>query len=159
MIDVINAGEAKQLVAKAVPNRETAAADTLSADAMKWAFRNAIGRTDARIRTYAKFGRTQLSVKFAPSDIDGAGEGNSFYNDLVGNSNTYVADAICDIIYGRPQDLISPIQTARLLNTYSTQLARIVLDLKRLGYTVQIGNGDEKGNGKMDDSTVIISWA
>jgi len=76
----------------------------------------------------------------------------------VGNSNTYVADAICDIIYGRPQDMISPIQTARLLNEYSTQLARFVHDLERLGYDVSVGDGSDKGNGKMDDSTIIIDW-
>ena len=159
MLDIINAQEAKELVAEASPDREIAANDTLAASAMKWAIHNAIGRTDARIRTYAKFGKTQLSVKFAPSDVDCAGEGNSFYNDLVGNSNTYVADAICDIIYGREQDMISPIQTARLLNTYSTQLSKFVRDLGRLGYAVRVGNGTEKGNGKMDDSTIIINWA
>lgn len=158
MLDIINANEARKLAAEACPDRETAANDTLSASAMRWAIKNAIGRTDTRIRTYSKFGRTHLSVKFAPSDIDCAGEGNSFYNDLVGNSNTYVADAICDIIYGRPQDMISPIQTARLLNEYSTQLARFVHDLERLGYDVSVGDGSDKGNGKMDDSTIIIDW-
>ena len=115
MLDMISAKEAKQLVAEADPEREMAANDTLSQTALHWAMKNAIGRTDSRIRTYAKFGRTQLSVKFAPSDIDHDGEGNSFYNDLLGNSNSYVADAISDIIYGREQTMISPIQTARLL--------------------------------------------
>ena len=108
---------------------------------------------------YAKFGRTTLSVKFAPSDNDRDGEGNSFYNDLVANSNTNVADAVCDIIYGREQDLISPIQTARILNTYSSRLAKFVNDLQRLGYEVEVGNGDEKGNGKIDNNTIVVKWA
>lgn len=158
MLDMISAKEAKQLVAEADPEREMAANDTLSQTALHWAMKNAIGRTDSRIRTYAKFGRTQLSVKFAPSDIDHDGEGNSFYNDLLGNSNSYVADAISDIIYGREQTMISPIQTARLLNTYSAQIAKFVRDLERLGYRVSVGESDDKGNGKMDDSTIIINW-
>ena len=158
MLDMISAKEAKQLVAEADPEREMAANDTLSQTALHWAMKNAIGRTDSRIRTYAKFGRTQLSVKFAPSDIDRDGEGNSFYNDLLGNSNSYVADAISDIIYGREQTMISPIQTARLLNTYSAQIAKFVRDLERLGYRVSVGESDDKGNGKMDDSTIIINW-
>ena len=159
MLDMISAKEAKQLVAEADPEREMAANDTLSQTALHWAMKNAIGRTDSRIRTYAKFGRTQLSVKFAPSDIDHDGEGNSFYNDLVANSNTNVADAVCDIIYGREQDLISPIQTARILNTYSSRLAKFVNDLQRLGYEVEVGNGDEKGNGKIDNNTIVVKWA
>lgn len=158
MLDMISAKEAKKLVAEADPEREMAANDTLSQTALHWAMKNAIGRTDSRIRTYAKFGRTQLSVKFAPSDIDHDGEGNSFYNDLLGNSNSYVADAISDIIYGREQTMISPIQTARLLNTYSAQIAKFVRDLERLGYRVSVGESDDKGNGKMDDSTIIINW-
>ena len=158
MLDMISAKEAKQLVEEADPEREMAANDTLSQTALHWAMKNAIGRTDSRIRTYAKFGRTQLSVKFAPSDIDHDGEGNSFYNDLLGNSNSYVADAISDIIYGREQTMISPIQTARLLNTYSAQIAKFVRDLERLGYRVSVGESDDKGNGKMDDSTIIINW-
>lgn len=158
MLDMISAKEAKQLVAEADPEREMAANDTLSQTALHWAMKNAISRTDSRIRTYAKFGRTQLSVKFAPSDIDHDGEGNSFYNDLLGNSNSYVADAISDIIYGREQTMISPIQTARLLNTYSAQIAKFVRDLERLGYRVSVGESDDKGNGKMDDSTIIINW-
>jgi hypothetical protein len=158
MLNMIKAEMAKNAADNARPDRETAAADTLSDSAMHWAIHNCIGRTDARIRTYSKFGRYELSVKFAPGSEDGFGEGNSFYNDLVGNSNTYVADAICDIIYGREQDLISPLQTARLLNTYSAQMAKFVNDLSRLGYDVRVGDGAEQGNGKMDDSTIIISW-
>lgn len=159
MLDMIKAEEARQLSQAADPSRETAAADTLSNNAISWAIRNAIHRTDTRIRMYAKFGRTSLSVKFAPSDGDRDGEGNSFYNDLVANSNTTVADAVCDIIYGREQDLISPIQTARILNTYSSRLAKFVNDLQRLGYDVKVGDGTEKGNGKLDNNTIIVRWA
>ena len=159
MLDMIKAEEARAIAAEADPTRETAAADTLSNNAISWAIRNAIHRTDTRIRMYAKFGRTTLSVKFAPSDNDRDGEGNSFYNDLVANSNTNVADAVCDIIYGREQDLISPIQTARILNTYSSRLAKFVNDLQRLGYEVEVGNGDEKGNGKIDNTTIVVKWA
>ena len=54
--------------------------------------------------------------------------------------------------------MISPIQTARLLNTYSAQIAKFVRDLERLGYRVSVGESDDKGNGKMDDSTIIINW-
>ncbi len=158
MLNMIKASEAKNVADNAKPDRETAAADTLSNTAITWAIRNCVGRTDSRIRTYSRFGRYQLSVKFAPGSEDGFGEGNSFYNDLVGNSNTDVADAICDIIYGRGQDLISPLQTARLLNTYSAQLAKFVNDLTRLGYDVRVGDGLEQGNGKMDSSTIIINW-
>ena len=75
------------------------------------------------------------------------------------NSNTNVADAVCDIIYGREQDLISPIQTARILNTYSSRLAKFVNALQRLGYEVEVGNGDEKGNGKIDNNTIVVKWA
>lgn len=159
MLDMIKADEAREISQAADPTRETAAADTLSNNAMSWAIRNAVHRTDTRIRMYAKFGHTNLSVKFAPSDEDREGEGNSFYNDLVANSNTNVADAICDIIYGRDQDLISPIQTARLLNTYSAQLAKFVNDLQRLGYEVEVGNGLDKGNGKIDNNTIVVKWA
>ena len=155
MLEIINAKEARELVAVAVPDREIAVADTLSADAMKWAIHNTIGRTDQRIRTYARFGYTHLSVKFAPGETDCAGDGNSFYNDLVANSNTHVADAISDIIYGRPQNKISPLQTARLLNAYSTQLARFVRDLEQLGYDVRVGKA---GDRVFDDSTIIVSW-
>ena len=110
-------------------------------------------------RMYAKYGRTSLAVKFAPGELDGKGTGNSFYNDLVANSNTDVADAICDIIYGRDQDLISPIQTARLLNTYSARLAKFVNDLQRNGYDVCVGDGLDQGNGKLDNNTIIVNWA
>ena len=158
MLDMIKAEEARAIADEAKPNRERAAADTLSDNAINWAIRNCAARTDTRVRMYAKFGHYELSVKFAPGIDDRNGVGNSFYNDLVANSNTDVADAICDIIYGRDQDLISPIQTARLLNTYSAQIAKFVRDLERLGYRVSVGESDDKGNGKMDDSTIIINW-
>ena len=137
----------------------SAAADTLSDNAINWAIRNCAARTDTRVRMYAKFGHYELSVKFAPGIDDRRGVGNSFYNDLVANSNTDVADAICDIIYGRDQDLISPIQTARLLNTYSARLAKFVNDLQRNGYDVCVGDGLDQGNGKLDNNTIIVNWA
>ena len=115
MLDMIKAEEARAIAAEADPTRETAAADTLSNNAISWAIRNAIHRTDTRIRMYAKF--------------------------------------------GREQDLISPIQTARILNTYSSRLAKFVNDLQRLGYEVEVGNGDEKGNGKIDNNTIVVKWA
>lgn len=154
---MISAAEARQLTDAATPGREQAEADTLSDSALSWALRNAEGRTDTRIRTYATYGRSSLAVKFAPGSQDGAGSGNSFYSDLAANSNTAVADAICDIIYGREQDLISPRQTARLLNTYSARLAKFVHDLKRQGFDVQTGEG-AYGNASLDDSTIIVSW-
>ena len=159
MLDMIRAEEARQIAASANPEEEHAEADTLAENAMGWATRNAMARTNTRVRMYAKYGRTSLAVKFAPGELDGKGTGNSFYNDLVANSNTNVADAICDIIYGRDQELISPIQTARLLNTYSAQLAKFVNDLQRLGYEVEVGNGLDKGNGKIDNNTIVVKWA
>lgn len=158
MLNMIRADQAKHLANCAQTGREQAEADTLSASAMKWAIHNAIGRTDSRIRTYAQYGRTELSVKFAPGKHDGGGTGNSFYNDLYANSNTKVADAICAIIYGREQTLISPMQTARLLNEYSTQVAKFVIDLERLGYEVDSGEGE--GNNADDDAnTIVVKWA
>lgn len=158
MLEMIKAAQARELSSKAEPGREQAEADTLSASAMRWAIHNAKGRTDARVQTYAKYGRTELSVKFAPGYHDGNGAGNSFYNDLYANSNVEVADAICAIIYGREQKLISPLQTARLLNEYSTQVAKFVTDLERLGYEVETGTGE--GTNTTDDAnTIIISWA
>ncbi|MEE8723778.1 MAG: hypothetical protein SOI23_03320 [Atopobiaceae bacterium] len=154
---MINANEAKKLTATAKTGRDHAEPDTLSDNAMSWALHNAESRTDTRIRLYAKYGRSSLTVKFAPGTEDGKGSGNSFYSDLAANSNTSVADAICNIIYGRKQELISPLQTARLLNTYSAHLAKFVRDLKRLGYDVTTGE-DEYGNTSLDDSTIIISW-
>ena len=159
MLDMIKAEEARAIADEAKPNRERAAADTLSDNAINWAIRNCAARTDTRVRMYAKFGHYELSVKFAPGVDDRNGVGNSFYNDLVANSNTDVADAICDILYGRDQDLISPIQTARLLNTYSARLAKFVNDLQRNGYDVCVGDGLDQGNGKLDNNTIIVNWA
>ena len=68
-----------------------------------------------------------------------------------------MADAISDIIYGRDQQLISPLQSKRLLNTYSTRLARFVRTLGRLGYEVTTGS-EQYGNANLDDSTIIVSW-
>lgn len=154
---MIDASEARRLTEAADPNREYSEADTLAQSALSWALRNAEGRTDTRVRTYAQHGHTHLSLKFAPGSGDGRGNGNSFYNDLLGNSNVAVADAICDIIYGRDQQLISPLQSKRLLNTYSTRLARFVRTLGRLGYEVTTGS-EEYGNANLDDSTIIVSW-
>lgn len=154
---MISSEEARRLAAAARLDRRRAEADTLSDNAISWALHNAEGRTDTRIRLYAKYGRTSLSMKFAPGTEDGQGNGNSFYSDLEANSNTTIADAVCDIIYGREQSLISPIQTARLLNTYSTRLAKLVKDLRRLGFDVRTGE-DEYGNTNLDDSTIIVSW-
>ena len=149
MLDMIKADEARAIADEAKPNRERAAADTLSDNAINWAIRNCAARTDTRVRMYAKFGHYELSVKFAPGVDDRNGEGNSFYNDLVANSNTDVADAICDIIYGRDQDL----------NTYSARLAKFVNDLQRNGYDVCVGDGLDQGNGKLDNNTIIVNWA
>lgn len=154
---MITATEAHELSAKADPNRARAEADTLANNALSWALHNAEGRTDTRVRLYAKYGRTSLAVKFAPGSEDGNGNGNSFYSDLVANSNTAVADAICNVIYSRDQDLISPLQEARILNTFSARLAKFVNDLRRLGYTVDVGC-DEYGNANLDDSTLLVSW-
>lgn len=158
MLDMIKAEEAKTIASSAQAGREYAEADTLSANAMKWAIHNAKGRTDSRVRMYAQYGHTELSVKFAPGIHDGEGSGNSFYNDLYANSNAHVADAICDIIYGREQNLISPLQTARLLNEYSTQVAKFITDLERLGYEVDPGEG-EGTNADDDANTIVIKWA
>lgn len=159
MLNMIRADEARRETNSARPDREYAEADTLADSAIHWAIHNAEGRTDARIRTYAKYGRSELSVKFAPSATDGHGIGNSFYNDLYANSNAKVADAICSIIYGRDQDFISPLQTARLLNYYSTQLAKFVTDLEKLGYTVEVGQGEgHEGNATDDCNTIVVKW-
>ena len=99
MLDMIRAEEARQIAASANPEEEHAEADTLAENAMGWATRNAMARTNTRVRMYAKYGRTSLAVKFAPGELDGKGTGNSFYNDLLANSNTQVADAICAIIW------------------------------------------------------------
>lgn len=158
MLNMIKANEARAIAANARPEEEHAEADTLAENAMSWATRNAATRTDTRVRMYAKYGRTQLAVKFAPGENDGNGSGNSFYSDLMANSNIHVADAICDIIYSRDQDVISDYETARLLNTFSAKLAKFVNDLSRLGYDVTVGTEDE-GAGAIDDSTITISWA
>jgi hypothetical protein len=154
---MINAEEAKFLTAAAKSGRDYAESDTLSENAMSWALHNAESRTGTRIRLYAQYGHDSLAVKFAPSSDDRNGSGNSFYSDLAANSNNEIADAICDIIYGRSQTLISPLQTARLLNMYSARLAKFVYDLKRLGYGVKTGKG-ASNNASLDDSTIIVSW-
>lgn len=154
---MISAEEARELAEAARPDRDQAEADSLAKNALGWALKNAEGRTDTRVRMYAQHGHGHLAVKFAPGKGDGYGDGNSFYNDLVGNSNVAVADAICDIIYGRDQQLISPLQSKRLLNTYSTRLARFVRTLGRLGYEVTTGS-EQYGNANLDDSTIIVSW-
>lgn len=154
---MISAEEARELAEAARPDRDQAEADSLAKNALGWALKNAEGRTDTRVRMYAQHGHGHLAVKFAPGKGDGYGDGNSFYNDLVGNSNVAVADAICDIIYGREQALISPIEKMRILNTFNTRLVKFVRDLKRLGSTVTTGHEDY-GNANNDDSTIIISW-
>ena len=154
---MIDATEARELTAAAIPDRQRAEADTLAQNAMSWALRNAEARTDTRIRMYAKYGNSSLAVKFAPGMFDGKGNGNSFYNDLAANSNTAVADAITCIIYGREQDLISPIQSKRLLNTFNARLVKFVSTLRKLGFGVEAGE-DEYGNANLDDSTIIVSW-
>ena len=127
---------------------------------MGWATRNAMARTNTRVRMYAKYGRTSLAVKFAPGELDGKGTGNSFYNDLLANSNTQVADAICAIIYNREQSVISDYETARLLNTFSAKAAKFVNDLTRMGYDVTVGDEAASRQGAaLDDSTIIVSWA
>ena len=107
MLDMIRAEEARQIAATANPEEAHAEADTLAENAMGWATRNAMARTNTRVRMYAKYGRTSLAVKFAPGELDGKGTGNSFYNDLLAKSNTRVADAISAIIYNREQDVNS----------------------------------------------------
>lgn len=78
MVDMIRAEEARQIAASANPEEEHAEADTLAENAMGWATRNAMARTNTRVRMYAKYGRTSLAVKFAPGELDGKGTGNSF---------------------------------------------------------------------------------
>lgn len=154
---MIDADEARRLAAAADPTREQAEADVLAANALKWALHNAEGRTDTRIRLYAAHGNHRIAVKFAPGPGDAGGNGNSFYNDLVGSANIEVADAICDIIYGREQTLISPIQSMRTLNTFNARLVKFVRDLTRYGYDVQQGS-EKTGNSNIDDSSLLISW-
>lgn len=154
---MINAAEARALAGRARPDRKRAEADTLAESALGWALRNAETRTDARVRTYATYGRSSLAVKFAPGEHDGKGNGNSFYSDLVANSNVEVADAVCAIVYGREQDLISSVMSKRLLNTFNARLVRFVRELRRLGYDVRTGT-DAYGNANLDDSTMIVSW-
>ncbi len=155
---MLEAHEAWELTQSATPGRERAEADTLAASALKWAMKNAIGQTEARIETYAAYGRDALSMKFAPGEANRDGDGNAFYNDLLANSNALVADAIADIIYGREQSVISPIQTARLLNDYNAKLVHFIRTLRRLGYKVRTGTRDDGGHISHDNSTIIISW-
>lgn len=159
---MIKAEEAARIAEAAQPGREVAEADTLSGNALKWAMKNAVGQTNTRVRMYATYGRRSLTVKFAPGENDGQGSGNSFYNDLLANSNMRVADAMSDIIYGREQTLISPLQQMRLLNEYNAQLVHFIRTLRRLGFEVQTGTeasiDAEGGNAHRDDSTIIISW-
>jgi len=160
MTELIPADKARELVSKAAPNREEAEADTLANAALTWAMKNAEGQTASRIMTYAKYGKTDLTVKFAPGESDHGGEGNAFYNDLLANSNVRVADAITDIIYGREQNVLSPIQEMRLLNFYNARLVKFVKDLKRMGYTVDSGTASSATHGYIhkDDSTILVSW-
>ncbi len=155
--ELISAKEAHGLSEAATKGKPQAEADTLSASALRWAIRNAEGQTASRIRTYAKYGKTSLHLKFAPAEDDGAGEGNSFYSDLKANSNVPVADAISDIIHGRPQELISPIQEMRLLNEYNAKVVAFLRKLRRLGYDVQAGE-EVAAQGAHDNSTIKISW-
>lgn len=160
MVNMIRAAEAREIASKAKPGEEHAEADTLAENALSWATRNAMTRTDTRIRMYAKYGNTSLAVKFAPGELDGNGTGNSFYNDLLSNSNTRVADAICAVIYSREQDVLSPMEVNRLLNTFSAKVAKFVNDLTRFGFDVKIGQEAASSEGAvLDDSTVIVSWA
>ncbi len=159
MLDMIRAAEARQIASQAKPGEEHAEADTLAENAMSWATRNAMARTNTRIRMYAKYGNTSLAVKFAPGELDGDGTGNSFYNDLLSNSNTRVADAICAVIYSREQDVLSPMEVNRLLNTFSAKVAKFVNDLTRFGFDVKIGQEAASSEGAaLDDSTIIVSW-
>ena len=154
MIDVT---EARVLVKKAIPGRSRAEADTLSTAAINWAIKNLIGRTEARIRTYATYGKTAIAVKIAPGIEDRDGSGNSFYSDLVAESNTEVADAIADLINGREQTLLSPIQVSRILNTYNARTVKFVRSLRQLGFTVKTGN-EPYGNARLDNSTIVVIW-
>ncbi|MGN0056527.1 MAG: hypothetical protein ACI360_08840 [Atopobiaceae bacterium] len=156
--ELITAEEARALAASAKPGRTQAEADTLSANALRWAMRNAEGQTSTRIRTYATYGRTSLALKFAPGTEDRLGLGNAFYNDLVANSNVEVADAISAIIYGRDQDLISPLQQMRLLNEYNAKLVGFLRRLRRAGYDVRAGE-ELAAEGIHDNSTIVVSWA
>ena len=159
MLDMIRAAEARRIASQAKPGEEHAEADTLAENAMSWATRNAMARTNTRIRMYAKYGNTSLAVKFAPGELDGDGTGNSFYNDLLSNSNTRVADAICAVIYSREQDVLSPMEVNRLLNTFSAKVAKFVNDLTRFGFDVKIGQEAASSEGAaLDDSTIIVSW-
>ena len=160
MLDMIRAAEARRIASQAKPGEEHTEADTLAENAMSWATRNAMARTNTRIRMYAKYGNTSLAVKFAPGELDGDGTGNSFYNDLLSNSNTRVADAICAVIYSREQDVLSPMEVNRLLNTFSAKVAKFVNDLTRFGFDVKIGQEAASSEGAaLDDSTIIVSWA
>ena len=149
MIDVT---EARVLVKKAIPGRSRVEADTLSTAAINWAIKNLIGRTEARIRTYATYGKTAIAVKIAPGVEDGDGSGNSFYSDLVAESNTEVADAIADLINGREQT-----QVSRILNTYNARTVKFVRSLRQLGFTVKTGN-EPYGNTCLDNSTIVVIW-
>ncbi len=155
--ELIGADEARALAEAAQPGRAQAEADTLAANALRWAMHNAEGQTSTRIRTYAKYGRRSLMLKFAPGEDDCAGEGNAFYNDLVANSNVLVADAISNIIHGREQALISPLQEMRLLNEYNAKLVAFLRRLKRAGYEVRAGE-ELAAEGTHDNSTVVVSW-
>ena len=156
--ELITANEARALTASAKPGRSQAEADTLATNALRWAMRNAEGQTSTRIRTYAMYGRTSIMLKFAPGEMDCAGAGNAFYNDLLANSNVLVADAISSIIHGRPQALISPLQEMRLLNEYNAKLVAFLRRLRLAGYDVKAGE-ELAAEGGHDNSTVVGSWA
>ena len=159
MVDMIKADEAREIAKNAVEGEEHAESDNLAENAMAWATRNAMARTNTRIRMYAKYGRTSLAVKFAPGELDGDGTGNSFYNDLLSNSNTRVADAICAVIYSREQDVLSDMEVNRLLNTFSAKVAKFVNDLTRFGFDVKVGQEEASSEGAaLDDSTIIVNW-
>ena len=66
--ELISAKEAHGLSEAATKSRPQAEADTLSASALRWAIRNAEGQTASRTRTYAKYGKTSLHLKFAPAE-------------------------------------------------------------------------------------------
>ena len=106
---------------------------------------------------YATYGKTAIAVKIAPGVEDGDGSGNSFYSDLVAESNTEVADAIADLINGREQTLLSPIQVSRILNTYNARTVKFVRSLRQLGFTVKTGN-EPYGNARLDNSTIVVIW-
>jgi hypothetical protein len=156
--ELISADDARALTAAAKPGRSQAEADTLAANALRWAMHNAEGQTSTRIRTYAMYGRTSVMLKFAPGETDCAGAGNAFYNDLLANSNVLVADAISNIIHGRPQGLISPLQEMRLLNEYNAKLVAFLRRLRRAGYDVKAGE-ELAAEGMHDNSTIVVSWA